>query len=26
MTYYSESRIQQKLDYQSPIDYRKSAV
>ncbi|MFB8461567.1 IS3 family transposase [Enterococcus faecalis] len=26
MTYYNESRIQQKLDYQSPIDYRKSAV
>ncbi|MFB8463436.1 IS3 family transposase, partial [Enterococcus faecalis] len=25
-TYYNESRIQQKLDYQSPIDYRKSAV
>ncbi|WP_376765650.1 IS3 family transposase, partial [Enterococcus faecalis] len=24
--YYNESRIQQKLDYQSPIDYRKSAV
>ncbi|WP_372584655.1 IS3 family transposase, partial [Enterococcus faecalis] len=23
---YNESRIQQKLDYQSPIDYRKSAV
>ncbi|WP_376765791.1 IS3 family transposase [Enterococcus faecalis] len=26
MTYYNENRIQQKLDYQSPIDYRKSAV
>ncbi|WP_375338564.1 IS3 family transposase [Enterococcus faecalis] len=26
MNYYNESRIQQKLDYQSPIDYRKSAV
>ncbi|HAP2773291.1 TPA: DDE-type integrase/transposase/recombinase, partial [Enterococcus faecalis] len=26
ITYYNESRIQQKLDYQSPIDYRKSAV
>ncbi|WP_337192573.1 IS3 family transposase, partial [Enterococcus faecalis] len=26
ITYYNESRIQQKLDYQSPINYRKSAV
>ncbi|EOK47443.1 hypothetical protein Q95_00119, partial [Enterococcus faecalis EnGen0062] len=26
ITYYNENRIQQKLDYQSPIDYRKSAV
>ena len=26
INYYNESRIQQKLDYQSPIDYRKSAV
>ncbi|NST13685.1 hypothetical protein HRG44_02725 [Enterococcus faecalis] len=26
ITYDSESRIQQKLDYQSPLDYRKSVV
>ncbi|WP_423245128.1 IS3 family transposase, partial [Enterococcus faecalis] len=25
-TYYNESRIQQKLDYQSPIDYRKKSA
>ncbi|WP_423245130.1 IS3 family transposase, partial [Enterococcus faecalis] len=24
--YYNESRIQQKLDYQSPIDYRKKSA
>ncbi|WP_436796513.1 hypothetical protein [Enterococcus faecalis] len=26
MTYYSEIRIQQKLDYHAPINYRKSAL
>ncbi|NSN07996.1 IS3 family transposase, partial [Enterococcus faecalis] len=26
ITYYNESRIQQKLDYQSPIDYRKKSA